>query len=282
VRIHPLAVISPTAKIAEDVEIGPFCVVEPDVTIGAGCRLEAGAIVKVGTILGQSNHIFEGAVLGGIPQHVSPPERQGNLVIGDENTIRENATVHCALEEGHTTFVGDGCMLMINAHVAHDCEIGDQVIIANNAMLAGHVSVADRAYISGGVGIHQFCRVGTLAMVGGQAHIVKDIPPYVTIDGQSSFVVGLNQIGLRRANYSRAEIMRLKAAYRVIYRSNLTWTEVLSRVQAEFTEAPVDEFHQFLSSTKRGICPERRLPPGATIRLRSNEDSDQRLRAKAG
>ena len=281
-RIHPLAVVSPIARVAEDVRIGPFCVVEPNVTIGAGCRLEAGAIVKNGTILGEDNHLFEGAVLGGPPQHVNAPSRPGGLIVGYGNTIRESVTIHCAMEENHTTVVGNNSMLMVNAHVAHDCVIGNRVIIANNAMLAGHVSVADRAYISGSVGVHQFCRIGTLAMVGGQAHIPKDIPPYVTIDGLSSYVVGLNQIGLRRANYSREEISRLKAAYRVIYRSGLTWTEILSRLEVEFPEPPAAEFHRFLSATTRGICRERRLPPTATIRLHQDQDSEEKLRAKAG
>ena len=282
-KIHPLAVISPTASIAEDVQIGPFCVVEPNVTIGAGCRLEAGAIVKSRTILGENNHVFERAVLGGLPQHVNAPQRPGGLIVGQGNTIRENVTIHRALEENHTTVVGDDNMLMVNAHVAHDCIVGNRVVITNNVMLAGHVAVADRAFISGGVAIHQFCRVGTLAMVGGLAAVLKDIPPYTTIDGHSGYVVGLNQIGLRRAGYTREEISRLKAAYRVIYRSSLTWTEILSRIKAEFPEPPAAEFHRFLSaSSTRGICPGRHLPPDATIRLRQDQDSVAELRAKAG
>ena len=281
-RIHPLAVVSPIARVAEDVRIGPFCVVEPNVTIGAGCRLEAGAIVKNGTILGEDNHIFEGAVLGGLPQHLSAPPRSGGLIIGDGNTFRENVTMHRSLKEDHATVVGDNNMLMVNTHIAHDCILGNRVIIANNAMLAGHVVVADRAYISGGVGIHQFCRVGTLSMIGGQAHVVKDVPPYVTVDGLTGYVVGVNQIGLRRADYPRKDISRLKTAYRLIYRSGLTWNEILSGLEVEFSDPPAAEFHRFLSTTTRGICPARRLPPGATIRLRSDQDSDEELRAKAG
>ena len=281
-RIHPLAVVSPTARIADDVQIGPFCVVEPNVIIGAGCRLEAGAIVKNETILGENNHVFEGAVLGGLPQHANAPQLSGGLVVGNGNTIRENVTMHRALEVGQATTVGSNNMLMVNAHVAHDCLVGNRVIVANNAMLAGHVVVADRAYISGAVAIHQFCRVGTLAMVGGQAHVVKDIPPFVTVDGLSSYVVGLNQIGLRRAGYGYEDVLRLKAAYRLIYRSSLTWTESLSQIEAEFPEAPAAEFYRFLSATTRGICPERRLPPGATIRLRKAQNPEEELRAKAG
>lgn len=282
-NIHPLAVVSPLARIASDVQIGPFCVVEPDTTIGGGCKLESRVIVKSGTTLGPQNHIFEGAVLGGLPQHVHMPERPGKLLIGSGNTIRENVTIHRALDEAEATVVGDNNLLMVNAHVAHDCRLGNHGIYANNCMLAGHVRVADRAYISGGVGVHQFCRIGTMAMVGGQSHIVKDVPPFVTVDGASSFVVGLNQIGLRRAGHSAEEICRLKEAYRVIYRRGLSWNEILDTLRREFADGLAGQFHQFLSGTTRGILSERRLPPGATIKLRRASELQQGTwRVRAG
>ena len=164
----------------------------------------------------------------------------------------------------------------------HDCTLGNHVIVTNNALLGGHVTVEDRAYISGAVAVHQFCRVGTLAMVGGQAHIVKDVPPFVTVDGLSSFVVGLNQIGLRRAGYQVDQVRRLKEAYRVLYRSGLPWAEVLARLEAEFFNGPAAHFHEFCATTNRGIIPERRLPPGATIKLRREPEGDARFRFKAG
>jgi len=277
-KIHPTAIVSPDAEICPDVEIGPFCVVEPDVTIEGGCRLASRVVVKSGTRMGPGNQVFEGAVLGGLPQHVHIPERPGKVVIGAGNTIRENVTIHRALEEDEATIVGDTNLLMVNVHLAHDCRVGNNTIFTNNAMLAGHVTVGDRAYVSGAVAVHQFCRIGSLAMVGGQSHIVKDVPPYVTVDGLSSYVVGLNQIGLRRAGYSAAEIRRLKDAYRVIYRSGLTWNEILARLRDEFAEGLAALYYQFLSTTTRGIVCERRLPPGATIKLRqeSEEESDWR------
>ena len=174
---------------------------------------------------------------------------------------------------------------MVNAHVAHDCCVGNHTIMTNNVMLAGHITVGDRAYLSGGAAVHQFNRIGTLAMVGGQAHMVKDVPPYVTVDGLSSLVVGLNQVGLRRAGFDPDQIAHLKAAYRVIYRSGLIWTEILERLQADFSEGPAAEFYRFLSTTTRGITAERRLPPGATIKLRrSGEEieTDTEDLAKAG
>jgi len=282
VSIHPLAAVSPRAKIGTNVQIGPFCVVESDVAIGTGCVLESHAVIRNGTTLGDNNHVFEGVILGGFPQHVQMPENPGRLIIGSANTIRENSTIHRAMESDNVTVIGDGNLLMVNVHIAHDCQIGSNTIITNNTMLAGHVAVDDRAYLSGAVAVHQFCRIGTLAMVGGQAHMGKDIPPYVTVDGLSSMAVGLNQIGLRRAGYDRDAIAQLKAAYRVLYRSGLTWGETLKRLKQEFPDGPAVSLYEFCSKTRRGIVPERRLPPGATIKLKQEPQGDQKLRAKAG
>jgi len=282
VSIHPLAVVSPEATIAPDVQIGPFCVVESGASIGPGCILESRVVVKECTSLGANNRVFEGAVLGGLPQHVHVPENPGRVAIGSGNTIRENVTVHRALVPDHATTLGDNCMLMVNAHVAHDCHLGNNVIVTNNAMLAGHVRVDDRAYISGAAGIHQFCRVGVLAMVGGQAHLVQDVPPYVTVDGLSSLVVGLNKVGLRRAGYSPAAIQELMAAYRVIYRSGLRWAEILEQLRTRFPVGPAALFYEFLSTTARGIVSERRAPPGATIKLREIEEAEPEVHVKFG
>jgi len=268
VKTHPLCIVSPLAQIGRNVEIGSFCVVEPEVTIGDGCTLESHVVIKSGTTLGPDNHVCEGAVLGGLPQHVHMPERPGKVIIGAGNTIREFVTIHRSLEEDEATILGDHNLLMIGVHVAHDCRVGNSTIFANNALLAGHVTVGERAYVSGGVGVHQFCRVGPLAMVGGHARIVKDVPPYVTIDGASGYVVGLNQIGLRRAGCPTEEIARLKEAYRLIYRSGLSWTEILAGLAERFADGMAARYHQFLSTTTRGITAERRLPPGATIKLR--------------
>lgn len=281
-RIHPSAVISPLAKIGNDVQIGPFSIVEDAATIGCGCRLEGRVVIKSGTTLGRDNLIFEGAVIGGLPQHVHLSDNPGKVLIGSGNTIRENVTIHRALDEDEATVVGDNNMLMVNAHIAHDCRLGNHAIVANNVMLAGHVTVGDRAYLSGAVAIHQFCRVGSLAMVGGQAHVTKDVPPFVTIDGLSSSVVGLNQIGLRRAGYRSEEIIQLKEAYRVIYRSQLPWNEILNRLHESFTQGPAVQFCQFLATTTRGIISERRLPPGATIKMPRDGEQTPRLRVRAG
>jgi UDP-N-acetylglucosamine acyltransferase len=277
-----LAVVSPEAQIGENVEIGPFCVVESGVSIGDGCKLASHVVVKQGTTLGPNNQIAEGAVLGGMPQHINVPEDPGRVIIGSGNTIRENVTVHRALEQDEATTIGNGNLLMVNVHIAHDCRVGNSTIFANNVMLAGHVAVGDRAYLSGAVAVHQFCRIGSLAMVGGQSHITKDVPPYVMVDGLSSLVVGLNQVGLRRAGLGLEDVRRLKDAYRMIYRSGLTWNEILVQLRDRFAEGRSALFYQFLSTTTRGIVPERRLPPGATLKLRREGHEESPPSARAG
>jgi UDP-N-acetylglucosamine acyltransferase len=259
-KIHPLAVVSPRACLGAGITIGPFCVVEDDAVLGDGCRLESHVAIKRGAILGPSNHLFEGAVIGGPPQHARCPERTGGLRVGEGNVIREFVTVHRALAEDHITTIGDGNLLMAHAHVAHDCTLGSRIVMANNVMLAGHVSIGDHAFLSGAVGVHQFCRIGRLAMVGGQAHVNKDIPPFVTIDGGTTTVVGLNVVGLRRAGITPEQMGQLKAAYRLIYRSGLPWREMLAQLQRQCADGPAAEFPAFFAGGRRGFTPERRAP----------------------
>ncbi|MGI9429759.1 MAG: acyl-ACP--UDP-N-acetylglucosamine O-acyltransferase, partial [Bythopirellula sp.] len=227
-KIHPSAVVSPAAHLADDVEIGPFCIVDSDVQIGAGSRLVAHATLRSGTVVGEGTTICEGAVVGGIPQHTSPPEELGGLVIGSRNIIREHVTLHRALHRGQNTTIGDDCLLMVGAHVAHDCHVGNHVILTNGAMLGGHVEVGSRACLGGNSAVHQFCRVGRLAMVGGCTKVVQDVPPFVLTDGATALIVGLNKVGLRRADFSRDDLLSLKDAYRLIYREGLTFRETIT------------------------------------------------------
>ncbi len=272
--IHPLAVVSPHAEIGTGVRIGPFSVVEAGVVLGDGCNLASRVTVKSGTILGRDNLVLEGTVLGGMPQHVHMPEHPGVVTIGDGNVIRENVTVHRAMNAGNATQIGSRCLLMVGSHVAHDCTVGDGVIITNNSLLGGHVKVDDKAYISGGVAVHQFCRIGRLAMVGGLARVRQDVPPFVTVDGGTTMIVGLNKVGLRRAGFSMQDLTQLKAAYRTIYRSGLTWEETLDVLRAQFTDGPAAEFLPFFRDSKRGFVQERRTPPGAIVRLVRDDDED--------
>ncbi len=263
-QIHPTAVVDPGAKLGDHISVGPFCVIEEGVTVGDHCELACHVVLKGKTSLGQGNIVEDGAILGGRPQHLAQHE-PGDLIVGSHNTIRENVTIHAAMTHTAATRIGDHNLIMVNAHVAHDCQIGHHTILANNVMLAGHVSVADYAYLSGAVGVHQFCRVGAHAMVGGQSHVTKDIPPYVTVDGQTTRIVGLNLIGLRRRGFTSDEILQLKAAYRVIYRQGLTWREVLERLQDEFQTGPAAAFSSFFLGGKRGFTLERRTPPEAML-----------------
>lgn len=272
-NIHPLAIVSPDARIGNHVSIGPFAVIEADVVIEESCRIAAHAVIKDGTTLGPRNEVCEFAILGGHPQHLKKTADLGRLAIGAHNTIREHATLHRAMKPDAATTIGDHNFIMAAAHVAHDCTIGNHVVIANNALLAGHVTVEDRAFVSGSVGIHQFCRVGTLAMVGGLARVIQDVPPYMLIDGASGCVVGLNLVGLRRNGFTTEQVAELKRAYRVIYRGGHKWSEVLETLKAGFSTGPAAALHKFLSSGARGFVQERRLPPGATIKLRGREDA---------
>lgn len=282
--IHPLAAVHSEAEIGRDVHIGPFAVIERGVMLGDRCRVESHAVIKSGTQLGADNHVCESAILGGLPQHINKPTHVGTIQIGQRNTIREHCTVHRALHEGTTTIIGDDNLLMAGTHVAHDCIVGSHAIFANNATLGGHVIVEDRAYVSGNVAVHQFCRIGRFAMVGGLARVVQDVPPFVLVDGVSGLVVGLNTVGLRRNGFTAEDMSQLKRAYRVLYRSGLTWRQTLDRLESEFTSGPASELFTFLNhGGTRGIVRERRMPQGSTVRIDDHLGTQhESWRAKAG
>ncbi|MDR1491109.1 MAG: acyl-ACP--UDP-N-acetylglucosamine O-acyltransferase [Planctomycetaceae bacterium] len=280
VQIHPLSSVSPKAKIGHGVNIGPFCVVEKGVEIGDGTVLEARVSIKEGTIVGENNHFCEGSVIGGLPQHVAVPEECGMLIIGSENMFRENVTIHRALKESNATILGDNNLLMVNAHIAHDCRLGDNIIMANNVMIAGHVTIGNKANISGAVGVHQFCRIGEYAMVGGQSHISQDVPPFVTVDGLTSNIVGLNMIGLRRGGFAAEDVKQLKEAYHIVFRSELPWRDILKTLEERYTKGAAMELTRFLTSTTRGILREGRRHPNALSQLklrRATEDGEDEV-----
>jgi UDP-N-acetylglucosamine acyltransferase len=274
VSIHPLAVVSPHAELGSNVRIGPFCVVEAGVVLGDGCHLTGRVTIKSGTVVGRDNLIMEGTVLGGMPQHLHMPEHPGTTVIGEGNVFRENCTVHRALAAGNATRIGNRCLFMVDAHVAHDCTVEDNVVLTNGTMLGGHVTVGCKAYMGGASAVHQFCRIGRLAMVGGMGRVVRDVPPFIMLDGVSAMVVGLNKVGLRRAGFTPEEILQLKQAYRVIYRSGLMWQEMIDALRLQFPTGPASEFAPYFLGGKRGFVQERRTPPGAIVRL-VREDADE-------
>ncbi len=280
-QIHPTAIVSPEAQLGANVAIGPYSVIEDGVVIGDDCQLGCRVVIKRRTTLGVANEVGDGAVLGGKPQHAKVTTEYGGVSIGDRNCFRENTTVHAAMEAGQLTRVGHQNLLMVNAHVGHDVVVGNHAIIVNNVMLGGHVIVEDRAYLGGAVAVHQFCRIGTLAMVGGQARIVQDVPPYVTVDGATNRVVGLNRIGLRRSGVADDQMLQLKEAYRIMYRYGFTWPEAIAELTKNYPHGPAARLAPFLSAGRRGYVPERRVPRGVTLRLPDDlpcDDHEKQLR----
>jgi UDP-N-acetylglucosamine acyltransferase len=266
-NIHPTAIVDPTAQLGSDVRVGPFAIIEAGVVVGDGCQLEARTVIKSRTVLGIGNEIGEGAVLGGAAQHLLGQNPGGRLVLGDNNRIRENVTIHRGYANEAVTVVGNSNLIMVGAHIAHDCRIGNHVVLVNNVMLGGHVQVDDRAYIGGGVGIHQFCRVGRFVMIGAQSRITQDVPHYVLVEGAQAQIIGLNSIGLRRNGFTPEDMQQLKQAYRVIYRQGLRWTEVLEQLARDFTAGPAALFYEFLKNGKRGFVQERRISRKAMLKI---------------
>lgn len=214
--IHPTAIISPRAKIGAGVRVGPYSVIEDGVTIGEGCEIGSHVVIKRYTFLGRRNRVFEYAALGGEPQDVKFRQEPSRLVIGDDNLIREHATLHRASGEGEETRVGNRNFLMIGVHIAHNCLVGDDNVFANEVALAGHITVEDHVFLSNNVGAHQFVRFGRYAMVGGKSKIVQDVLPFFTTDGNPARVRGLNAVGLRRAGFVGEDRRLLRRAYRIL------------------------------------------------------------------
>jgi UDP-N-acetylglucosamine acyltransferase len=251
--IHPTAIVDGSARLGEGVVIGPGAVIEGEVTIGPRTEVRAHAVVKRYTTLGAGNTVHEGAVLGGEPQDVGFSGGETRLEIGDGNRIREGVTIHRATRPGAVTRVGSECFLMAYAHIAHDNRIGDRVIIANNTALAGYVEIADGAFLSGGVVVHQFCRIGRLAMIGGNSKVIQDALPFVTTDGAPSRACGLNLVGLRRAGVPAAHVRALKEGYRLLLRARLRLPDALERMAA-LQDPLVDEMAAFVGASKRGFA----------------------------
>jgi UDP-N-acetylglucosamine acyltransferase len=253
--IHPTAIIGPGARLGRDVKIGPYAVIEDETDIGEGSEIRAHVCIKRYTSLGPGNIIYEGAVLGGEPQDLGFEDCESYLRVGANNRIREGVTLHRGTAPGSVTLVGSDCFIMATAHVAHNCRIGDRVIIANNVALAGYVDIEDRAFISGGVVIHQFCRIGRLAMIGGNSKIIQDCLPFVTTDGVPGRACGLNIVGLRRAGLKSSDLQKLKDAYRLLLRSGLALEEALARI-GDARDPYVDHLTNFIRASTRGFSRE--------------------------
>ena len=258
--VHPTAIVAPGAVLGAGVALGPYSIVEPETSVGDRTEIRAHAVVKRYTTLGADNTVHEGAILGGEPQDLAFEGGETRLVIGDANRIREGVTVHRSSKAGQATRVGSECFLMAYVHVAHDDRIGDRVIIANNVALAGHVEIDDRAFLSGGVVVHQFCRIGRLAMIGGNSKVVQDCLPFVITDGVPARARGLNVVGLRRAGMAASQVRALKEAYRLLLRSSLPRETALERMAA-LDDPLVAETIAFVRASTRGVTAAGREDP---------------------
>ncbi len=254
--VAPTARVHPDAQVAPQVVIGEYTVVEQDVVIGAFTKLEPYVFVKRWTTLGERNEISAGTVLGTDPLDKNFAGRRSYLRIGNGNIIREHYTISRGTQPESVTEVGDNNYIMTSGHIAHNCKIGNQCVIASCALVAGYVEVEDQAFISGGVGIHQYSRIGRLAMVAGNAGVNTDLPPFFLYSDYRVTAKGLNLVGLRRAGFTREQMAELKTAYQILYRSKLKLEDALRRIETELDTEHTRHLVQFIRSSKRGICRE--------------------------
>ena len=253
--IHPTAIVDASARIAPDVEVGPYACIANDVVIGEGSKIGPHAVIDAYTTIGPECRVYQFASIGAPPQSVKYAGGKTEVKIGPRCAIREFVTIHRGTEfGGGITEIGEDCMLMAYTHIAHDCRIGNRVLFANNATLAGHISVGDNATIGGLVAIHQFVNIGRHAFIGGKSAVVKDVPPYVIAAGDRARLYGLNTVGLKRNNFPEETLLALKKAYRIIFRIGLTLNEAIERAYAEVEQTPeVEIFLEFIKSSRRGI-----------------------------
>ena len=255
--VAPTARIDPTATVGPGAHIGEFCVIESDVIIGARCLLEPYVYIKRWTTMGDDNEISAGTVLGTDPLDKAFTGERSYLFIGHRNKIREHYTISRGTKAESETRIGDDNYIMTSGHIAHNCQLADNIVVASCALVAGYVEVESQAFISGGVVIHQFSKIGRLAMVGGNTRVNRDLPPYFLYSGFDVEPAGLNMVGLRRASFSNQEIDLLKRAYRLLYRSRLRLEEALARIEKELPSEQTRDLVSFVRRSERGIARER-------------------------
>jgi UDP-N-acetylglucosamine acyltransferase len=254
-NIHSTAVVSPQARISRDCYIGPYSIVGPEVELADGVRLESHCVVDGRTTIGENTHVFPFVSIGLAPQDLKYQGELSETRIGKRNQIREFVTIHRGTAGGEMlTRTGDDCLIMAQAHIAHDCMLGDSVIMANAATLAGHVVVEDRANIGAYSGVHQFCRIGQEAYVGGYSVIVKDALPFALTVGNHARCYGLNTTGMNRRGYSRQVIDSLHHAFHLLLSSKLNTSQALQRIREEISgSGEVNELVRFIETSRRGV-----------------------------
>jgi UDP-N-acetylglucosamine acyltransferase len=252
--IHPSAIVSPKAKLAKGVSVGPFSVIGDQVSIGVFTIIGAHCVIEGNTTVGEHCEIFTGVVIGSRPQDLKFKGEKVFLEVGNHNIIREYCTLNPGTGEGSKTIIGDNNLLMAYSHIAHDCRVGNGCVLANNSTLAGHVTIEDKAVIGGIVAIHQFVRIGMLAIIGGCSKVVQDIPPFSTCDGHPARVYGLNLVGLRRKGISHDAIQKIDQAFKLIFNSGLTAKHALERVEKEIEKTEeIIYLVNFVKSSERGL-----------------------------
>ncbi len=252
--IHKTAIVDPRAEIDPGAEIGPYVVIEGRVKIAAGTRVMAHAFITSNTTIGPDNVIHPFAVLGHTPQDLSYHGEESYLKIGKGNTFREGSSIHRGSKEGSSTVIGNRNLIMGYSHIAHDCVIGSEVIIANGALVAGHVHIEDQVFISGNVVVHQFVRLGRLAMLGGVARAGQDVPPYMLLGDGASVIRAINVVALRRAGFAPEVRRKIKRAYKILYHSGLNVSQALEVMEKEELGPEVAHLIEFIRASKRGIC----------------------------
>ncbi len=251
---QPLSYVHPDAKVADNVVIEPFATIDRDVEIGEGTRIGSSVTVLPGTRIGKNCDIFPGAVIGAIPQDLKFKGEYTQVIIGNNNTIREYVTINRGTASKGKTELGNNNLLMAYSHIAHDCKLGDHVILGNNTQLAGEVIIDSWAIISGMTGVHQFCRIGSHVMIGGGSLVRKDVPPFIKASREPLSYVGINSIGLRRRNYSNEKIREIQDIYRYIYQKGLNTAQAVDIIEAEMPATQErDEVLLFVKDSKRGI-----------------------------
>jgi UDP-N-acetylglucosamine acyltransferase len=254
VSIHPTAIVEDGALVHETASVGPFSIVESGASIGEGCRIESGVRIYGRTRMGAFNRVCHGATLGADAQDLGfVPEGATPLTIGERNTFREGVNISCGTKTEEGTRIGSDNYWMAYSHAGHDCIVGDRNIFANAATLAGHVEVEDSCFLSGQVAVHQFCRIGAYAIVAGVTGVAQDVPPFALADGHRARMLGINVVGLRRAGFALEQRNRIKAVYRLIYRSGLRLAEALVRAESEYPGAETTRIVQFIQSSRRGL-----------------------------
>ena len=255
--IHPTAVIEPGARLAETVRVGAFCVVGPEVELQDGVELVSHVVVAGRTVIGAETRIFPFASIGHQPQDLKYRGEKSRLEIGRRNIVREHVTMNPGTTGGGMlTRVGDGCLFMVGAHVAHDCWLGDNVIMANNATLAGHVAIGDFAILGGLSAVHQFVRIGKHAMIGGVTGVERDVIPYGQVVGDRARLVGLNIVGMQRRGFSREQVQALRTAYQMLFGEAGTLAERVDEVARQFVDVEsVRDIVEFIrADSQRGLC----------------------------